>query len=69
MVVAVEPSRVMAAQGPTEGATVVQARAEDLPFATSSFDATLAVLTLHDWAEQLTGLRECRRVRENELCF
>lgn len=62
VVVAVEPSRVMAAQRPMEAAPVVRARAEDLPFTASSFDATLAVLTVHHWTAQLTGLRECRRV-------
>ena len=67
MVVAVEPSRVMSAQRPVESVPVVQARAEDLPFATRSFDATLAVLTVHHWTAQLTGLQECRRVARERV--
>src|SRR4051794_23884313 len=46
-VVAVEPSAVMIAQRPPSAAPVVQARAEALPFANRSFDAVMAVLTIH----------------------
>ena len=66
-VVAVEPSSVMLAQRPRESAPVAQARAEDLPFPRGSFDAVLAVLTLHHWTDQLRGLRECIRVARDRL--
>jgi hypothetical protein len=50
-VVAVEPSGVMIAQRPAGTAPVVQARAERLPFEDARFDAALAILTVHHWAE------------------
>jgi len=61
-VLAVEPSEVMISQRPPEAAPVVQARAEDLPFADSSFDAAMAVLSDHHWQDRPGGLRELRRV-------
>src|SRR3954471_8104744 len=48
-VTAVEPSRVMIEQRPPGSANVVQARAEDLPFAADSFDAAMAMITVHHW--------------------
>lgn len=61
-VVAVEPSEVMVAQRPPGSAPVVRAVAEHLPFAGSSFDAALAVLTLHHWTDPVAGLHELQRV-------
>ncbi|MEM7166948.1 MAG: class I SAM-dependent methyltransferase [Planctomycetota bacterium] len=61
-VVAVEPSRVMIDQRPQGIAPAVQACAEALPFADGSFDAALAVLTMHHWSSIADGLREVRRV-------
>ena len=61
-VVAVEPSVVMLAQRPPTAALAVQARAEALPFANRAFDAALAVLTIHHWADRPRGLAECARV-------
>ncbi len=61
-VTAVEPSAEMIAQRPPSSAPVVQASAEDLPFAEASFDASLAVLTAHHWADLGAGLAEMRRV-------
>jgi len=66
-VVAVEPSPVMLAQRSPGSAPVVQARAEDLPFAEAAFDAVLGVLTLHHWTDQLRGLRECVRVARERV--
>lgn len=61
-VVAVEPSAVMIAQrGPT-AAPVVQALAEALPFDDAAFDAAMAVLTVHHWADPTKGIAELRRV-------
>lgn len=60
--VAVEPSREMIRQRPSGAPPVVQASAEALPFRTGSFDAALAVLTLHHWSDWRSGLRELRRV-------
>jgi SAM-dependent methyltransferase len=61
-VVAVEPSAVMVAQRRPGSAPVVHAVAERLPFPDGSFDAALAVLTIHHWTDALAGLREMRRV-------
>jgi hypothetical protein len=44
-VTAVEPSAVMIRQRSQSDAVVVQAAAEDLPFADKSFDASMAILT------------------------
>lgn len=61
-VVAVEPSAVMISQRRPDGAPVVRAVAESLPFRSGSFDAALAVLTVHHWPSQVAGLREVSRV-------
>jgi SAM-dependent methyltransferase len=61
-VVAVEPSRVMLDQRPAGAAPAVQGRAEALPFGDGSFDAAMAVLTVHHWADPARGLAECVRV-------
>ena len=66
-VVAVEPSAVMLRQRSSEAAMAVQARAEALPFARDSFDAVLAVLTVHHWSDQLAGLLECGRVAQRKV--
>jgi SAM-dependent methyltransferase len=66
-VVAVEPSAVMIAQRPEGAAPVVQARAEALPFADDSFDAALAVLTMHHWGDWRAGVAELRRVARRRV--
>ena len=66
-VVAVEPSAVMLAQRPPGSAPAVRARAEALPFADCAFDAVLAVLTLHHWADRDGGLMECTRVARERV--
>ena len=69
-VTAVEPSAVMVAQRPPGAAPAVQASAEQLPFADASFDAAMAVLTLHDWDDWRAGCAELRRVaRERVVVF
>jgi SAM-dependent methyltransferase len=61
-VTALEPSIEMIRQRRTAAAAVVQGRAEDLPFADSSFDASMAILTVHHWTDRAKGLAEIRRV-------
>jgi SAM-dependent methyltransferase len=61
-VTAVEPSAVMIAQRPPGAAPAVQASAEALPFDDASFDAAMAVLTLHHWSDLRAGCAELRRV-------
>jgi SAM-dependent methyltransferase len=68
-VTAVEPSAVMRAQRPPGAAPCIDARAEALPFADGSFDATMAVLSDHHWSDRLGGLRELRRVGRRAIVF
>lgn len=67
MVTAVEPSAAMIRQRPRDATTVVQARAEDLPFEDRVFDASMAVLTVHHWSDARRGLREMRRVTHDKI--
>jgi SAM-dependent methyltransferase len=66
-VTAVEPSAVMIAQRPSDAAPAVQASAEALPFADASFDAAMAVLTLHHWRDWRAGCTELRRVARDRV--
>jgi SAM-dependent methyltransferase len=66
-VVAVEPSAKMIAQRPAGTAPVVQASAEELPFDDDSFDAAMAVLTAHHWADLEAGLDEVLRVARKRV--
>jgi SAM-dependent methyltransferase len=66
-VVAVEPSTEMIAQRPLGSAPVVQAEVESLPFETDSFDAALALLTVHHWQDMPAGLAELRRVARRRV--
>ncbi len=66
-VTALEPSAEMISQRATPAAAVIQGRAEDLPFADNSFDAAMAVLTVHHWSDQAKGLREMRRVTRGPI--
>jgi SAM-dependent methyltransferase len=61
-VTAVEPSAVMIAQRSAGAAPAVLAAAEGLPFPDDSFDAAMAIITLHHWDDVDAGLREMRRV-------
>ncbi|HEX6475895.1 MAG TPA: class I SAM-dependent methyltransferase, partial [Acidimicrobiales bacterium] len=70
-VVAVDPSPVMIAQRSRGAGPVVRGVAEALPFADDSFDASLAILSLHHWSDKSHGLAELGRVarRRVVLCF
>jgi SAM-dependent methyltransferase len=61
-VTAVEPSATMRAQRPDGAAPAIDASAESLPFDDGSFDAAMAILTVHHWSDPASGLRELRRV-------
>lgn len=66
-VIAADPSAVMLAQRMPGAAPALRARAEALPFADRAFDAVLAVLTLHHWADIHRGLAECARVARERV--
>ena len=59
---AVEPSAVMRAQRPADAAPCIDGTAEALPLPDASYDAALAVLTVHHWRDRAEGLRELCRV-------
>jgi len=67
--VAVEPSWQMIRQRAAGTTPVIQASAEALPFRTGTFDAALAVLTLHHWADWRAGLDEMKRVANRLVVF
>ena len=66
-VTAVEPSAVMIAQRAPDAAPAVQAVAEHLPFADNSFDAAMAIVTLHHWSDVTAGLAEMTRVARRRV--
>ena len=66
-VIAVEPSREMIQQRNPSAAKAVQASADDLPFDDKSFDASMAILTIHHWPDKEAGLREMRRVTRGRI--
>ena len=68
-VIAVDPSEVMLAQRSGGMVRCVRARAESLPFRIGTFDAVMAVLTIHHWSEQREGVAECARVARQRVAI
>src|SRR5712691_8104776 len=68
-VTAVEPSAVMRAQRATGAARCVAGSAERLPFEDRSFDAAMALATVHHWPDPIAGLREMQRVARRVVVF
>jgi SAM-dependent methyltransferase len=66
-VVAVEPAVTMIRQRPATAAPAVRGCADALPFAEGTFDAALAVLTIHHWADWRAGLGEMARVSRDRI--
>ncbi len=67
-VIAVEPSEKMRVKRLESGKVpAINAGAESLPFSDKSFDASLAVLTIHHWPDLEKGLREVRRVTKRRI--
>jgi Methyltransferase domain len=66
-VVALEPSSVMLVQH--QGGLRVQGLAEQLPFGDNTFDAAMAILTVHHWSDVSSGLKELRRVSKRQVVF
>lgn len=67
MVVALEPSQEMIGQRVQRTHRVVRGIAEQLPFADATFDASLAVFTVHHWTDREAGLSELRRVSKRQV--
>jgi SAM-dependent methyltransferase len=66
-VTAVEPSGEMIRKRGAAAAKAIQVNADDLPFADKSFDASMAILTIHHWPDKEAGLREMRRVTRGPI--
>jgi SAM-dependent methyltransferase len=66
-VIAVDPSAVMIGQRPPGAAPAVLGVAEHLPVASGSFDADMAILTIHHWADWRRGLGEMCRVAARRI--
>jgi SAM-dependent methyltransferase len=66
-VVAVEPAAEMRARRDLALPPAIDARADALPFDDDSFDAALAVLTIHHWPDLEAGLAELRRVARERV--
>ena len=67
-VIAVEPSAVMRAKRlALDRNPAVNAKADDLPFDNESFDAVMAVLTIHHWPDLKAGLLEVKRVAKKKI--
>ena len=56
-------------QRASDSAPAVQAVAEYLPFPDGTFDASLAVLTVHHWHDLERGLHELQRVAARQVVF
>lgn len=63
----VEPSVTMISQRPADAAPCLLGSAESLLFEDDSFDAAMAVLTIHHWSDWRAGLREMRRVARHRV--
>ena len=68
-VLAVEPSALMRSQRLPGAAPCLAGSAENLPFDDQSFDAAMAVCTVHHWQDPVAGLREMRRVARRVVVF
>jgi len=66
-VIAVEPSMTMIRQRPVGSAPAVQASATHLPFRSATFEAALAILTVHHWPDRARGLGELARVARDRI--
>jgi SAM-dependent methyltransferase len=59
----------MRSQRAAGAAPCLAAVAERLPFEDQSFDAAMAVATVHHWQDPIAGLREMRRVARRVVVF
>jgi SAM-dependent methyltransferase len=66
-VLAIEPAATMLRQRAADAAPAVRGTASALPLRDASFDAALAVLTIHHWPERMRGLAELRRVARKRV--
>ncbi len=65
--IAVEPSRKMIDKRSPNAAKVIQTSVANLPFEDRSFEASMAILTVHHWRDKEEGLCEMRRVTDGRI--
>ncbi|MDQ6775236.1 MAG: class I SAM-dependent methyltransferase [Actinomycetota bacterium] len=66
-VLAVEPAAEMRAQRPVDSAPCLAAGAEELPLATASVDAAMAIYTDFHWRDRSKGIAEMLRVSRDRV--
>ena len=66
-VLAIEPSETMRTQRPRHLAPAIHGTAEQLPLDDQSVDASMALITVHQWRDLDKGLRELRRVTRGPI--
>jgi hypothetical protein len=66
-VIAIEPSEAMRAQRPSHLSKAIDARAEELPLADQSVDASMGIITVHQWQDLHRGLRELLRITRGTI--
>jgi SAM-dependent methyltransferase len=66
-VTAVEPSSTMRAQRPPHLPAAIDGVAERLPFPDRSFDAAMAISTVHQWPDLAAGIAELLRVTRGPI--
>jgi len=66
-VLAVEPSETMRTQRPKHLVPAIHGIAEQLPLDDQSVDASMAIVTVHQWRDLAQGLRELRRVTRGPI--
>jgi SAM-dependent methyltransferase len=66
-VIAIDPSPEMIRKRSPAAAKAIRAVAQHLPFEDKTFDASMAILTIHHWPDKEAGLREMRRVTRGPI--
>lgn len=66
-VIAIEPSATMRAQRPVHLAPAIVGFAESLPLDDQSVDASMAMVTAHQWSDLDAGIRELVRVTRGPI--
>lgn len=66
-VIAIEPSAAMRAQRPISLSPAIHGEAENLPLDDKSVDASMAMVTVHQWRDLARGLGELRRVTRGPI--
>jgi len=66
-VIAIEPSATMRAQRARHLSPAIKGIAEELPLDDKSVDASIAMITVHQWKDLTKGLSELRRVTRGAI--